>query len=509
MQEFATNQSDELVFADEHDAMFSAEETASASRKESWKVLIADDEVEVHQVTELALSDFALEGKALSFLHAYSGQEAKQLVQANPDIAVVLLDVVMEAEDAGLQVVKYVREELGNQLIRIILRTGQPGQAPENLVVVNYGIDDYKTKTELTSQRLFIAVVTALRAFTTFMKALETSHNLELEIIQHQETEAALCVSEAREREKAGQLERSLHQLQHAQVQLVQSEKMATLGQLVAGVAHEINNPVNFIHGNLSHANEYMEDLLALLALYQVEYPTPTAAVQAKAREIEVEFLVEDLPKLLASMRVGTERIREIVKSLRIFSRLDEAELKAIDLHEGIDSTLLILDNRLKACADRPAIAIVKNYGALPKVECCGGQLNQVFMNILSNAIDALEERMGYGTKRLNGAAVVDDAISSFVPAIHLSTQVLEPGWVTIQIADNGSGMTDLVRQRLFEPFFTTKESGRGTGLGMSISHQIVTEKHKGSLQCVSTRGQGTEFVLKLPLQQHKAVECG
>lgn len=502
MQEFATNQSDELVFADEQDTTLFAPEPATGSLQPSWKVLIADDEVEVHQVTELALSDFALEGKALSFLHAYSGQEAKQIIQAHPDIAVILLDVVMEAEDAGLQVVKYIREVLGNQLVRIILRTGQPGQAPENLVVVNYGIDDYKTKTELTSQRLFITVVTALRAFATFMDALETSHDLELEIVQRKETEAALRVSEAREREKAEQLERSLHQLQHAQVQLVQSEKMSTLGQLVAGVAHEINNPVNFIHGNLSHATEYMEDLLDLLALYQVEYPIPTAAVQAKATSIEVEFLTEDLPKLLASMRVGTERIREIVKSLRIFSRLDETDATAIDLHEGIDSTLLILDNRIKACADRPAIAIVKDYGALPKVECCGGQLNQVFMNILSNAIDALEDRMGYKMQLTKGLAEAGEAMPPFAPEIRLTTAVAEPGWVTIHIADNAGGMPETVRQRLFEPFFTTKETGKGTGLGMSISHQIVTEKHRGSLQCFSTLGQGTEFVIKLPIQQ-------
>lgn len=500
MQEFVTTQSDELMFADEQDDTLVGEERRTTRSQGSWKVLIADDEIEVHQVTELALSDFALEGKTLNFLHAYSGQEAKQLVKAHPDIAMILLDVVMEAEDAGLQVVKYIREVLGNQLIRIILRTGQPGQAPENLIVVNYGIDDYKTKTELTSQRLFIAVVTALRAFSTFMKALETSRNLELEISQRKETEAALRISEGREREKAEQLERSLHQLQHAQVQLVQSEKMSTLGQLVAGVAHEINNPVNFIHGNLTHADEYMKDLLDLLALYQSEHPLPTAAIQAKATAIEVDFLTEDLPKLLASMRVGTERIREIVKSLRVFSRLDEAEIKAVDLHEGIDSTLLILDNRLKGCADRPAIAIVKDYGLLPKVECCGGQLNQVFMNILSNAIDALEEQMKYRAKGTNNEGTAIEVVSPLAPAIHLCTKVAEPGWVTIQISDNGGGMTETARQRLFEPFFTTKEVGKGTGLGMSISHQIVTEKHQGSLQCFSTLGQGTEFVIKLPI---------
>ncbi|WP_219904460.1 ATP-binding protein [Stenomitos frigidus] len=482
--------------------MFFTQETALNLPQKGWKILIVDDEAEVHQVTELALSDFVLEGRTLNFIHAYSGQEAKQLIQAHPDTAVIFLDVVMETDDAGLQVVKYIREELGNQLVRIILRTGQPGQAPESLVVVNYGIDDYKTKTELTSQRMFISIVTALRAFSTFMKALETSHNLELEILQRKEIEAALRISEANEREKAEQLERSLHQLQHTQVQLVQSEKMSTLGQLVAGVAHEINNPVNFIHGNLTHANEYMQDLLDLLMLYQAEYPTPTAAVQAKAMAIEVEFLTQDLPKLLASMRVGTERIREIVKSLRIFSRLDEADAKAVDLHDGIDSTLLILDNRLKACSAHEAIAVVKEYGVLPHVECCGGQLNQVFMNILSNAIDALEDSMRAGAQRIISEPGAIGAPPQLTPTIYIRTQVSEPGWVMIQIADNGPGMPETVRQRLFEPFFTTKELGRGTGLGMSISAQIVTEKHNGSLQCFSTLEQGTEFVLKLPIQQ-------
>lgn len=265
---------------------------------------------------------------------------------------------------------------------------------------------------------------------------------------------------------------------------------------------HEINNPVNFIHGNLTHANEYIQDLLDLLVLYQADYPIPTAAIQSKAAEIDVEFLNEDLPKLVSSMRFGTERICEIVKALRIFSRLDEAEVKEIELHEGIDSTLLILNSRLKACADRVAITIVRDYGMLPKVECSGGPLNQVFMNILSNAIDALEERREYRIKQTNGEMETNETTSQSAPVIQICTKVAEPGWVTIQIADNGSGMPEAVRQRIFEPFFTTKAVGKGTGLGMSISHQIVTEKHKGSLQCFSIPGEGTEFVIKLPVRQ-------
>ncbi len=323
------------------------------------------------------------------------------------------------------------------------------------------------------------------------------------DITERQEAEAALRRSEQQLREQAQALEQALQELKRTQTQMIQSEKMSSLGQLVAGVAHEINNPVNFIYGNLNHASDYIQDLLNLIELYQQHYPHPSTAVQAEADAIDLPFLMEDLPKLLASMRVGTERIRQIVLSLRNFSRMDEAEMKTVDIHEGIDSTLMILQNRLKAKGSQAAIEVAKTYGNLPLVECYPGQLNQVFMNILSNAIDALEEAWDDDMLATTGNTATDStAPPQHGPMIRVSTGLAATDRVHIIIADNGLGIPETKLQQLFDPFFTTKPVGKGTGLGLSISYQIITEKHKGELWCVSTPGQGAEFHIKIPIQQ-------
>jgi len=306
--------------------------------------------------------------------------------------------------------------------------------------------------------------------------------------------EEAIRQSEMEVKEKAAQLEQTLQELKQTQAQLVQNEKMSSLGQLVAGVAHEINNPVNFIYGNLSHANTYTRELLELIHLYQEHYPQPAPKIQGKAEEIDVEFLIEDLPKLLNSMKVGADRIQAIVASLRTFSRMDEAEMKAVNIHDGIDSTLMILQSRLKSTDQRPGIAIQQEYGDLPLVECYAGQLNQVFMNIVSNAIDALEEVVERDQR--------ERTASDFTPTITIRTQKLDSSWIQITIADNGSGIPETIQQRLFDPFFTTKPVGKGTGMGLSISYQIVTEKHGGRLHCQSAPGTGTEFRIEIPLHQ-------
>jgi signal transduction histidine kinase len=289
------------------------------------------------------------------------------------------------------------------------------------------------------------------------------------------------------------QLQTTLEELHQTQTQMVQSEKMSALGQMVAGVAHEINNPVNFIHGNLNHVEEYTQELVGLLQRYQSHYPHPPQELQEAVEDADLAFLLTDLVKMLQSMKVGTERIREIVLSLRNFSRLDEAEFKAVDIHEGIDNTLVILRHRFKARAERPEIQVVKDYGQLPLVECYAGQLNQVFMNILSNAIDAFEE---------SNQGKSFEAIAAQPNTLWLHTAVTSQGAVQITIADNGPGMAETVRTRLFNPFFTTKAVGKGTGLGLSISYQIITEKHGGQLFCHSTPGQGAKFVIEIPIQQ-------
>ncbi|MBE9040884.1 GAF domain-containing protein, partial [Oscillatoriales cyanobacterium LEGE 11467] len=298
--------------------------------------------------------------------------------------------------------------------------------------------------------------------------------------------------SGAREREKNTELQRSLEELEQAQLQLVQSEKMSALGQLVSGVAHEINNPVSFIVGNITLAENYLEDLSGHLELYRQQFPQPGEEIEENAEDIDLDYLIEDAPKLIESMKVGTDRIRQISQSLRTFSRADTDAKVAVDIHEGIKSTLLILKHRLKANDKRPAIEAIEQYGDLPPIECYAGQLNQVFMNILANAIDALEETNEGRTYQ---------EVSADPNRITILTQMnADETRAIVRIRDNGAGMTPEVRQKVFDRLFTTKPVGQGTGLGLSISHQIVVQKHGGKLSCDSTPGEGTEFTIEIPI---------
>ncbi|WP_427157489.1 sensor histidine kinase [Aliinostoc sp. HNIBRCY26] len=316
--------------------------------------------------------------------------------------------------------------------------------------------------------------------------ASQTAIAIEKALMYEQSTKAT-----AQAQAQTEKLQQALHNLQLAQTQLIQSEKMSSLGQLIAGVAHEINNPVNFICGNLRHVAEYAQDLLHLLQYYQQLSPVAPEQLQLDLENIDVEFIMEDLPKLLDSMKLGTDRIVEIVKSLKNFSRHDEAQMKTVNIHDGIDGTLMILRHRLKASINRPEIVIVKDYADLPQVECYPGKLNQVFMNILANAVDALEDSLEKSPETFTK------------PQINIRTHTLENGAIVIRIADNGPGMPEEVIQRIYDPFFTTKEVGKGTGLGMSISYQIIVEAHQGILKCRSQPGKGTEFWIQIP------VKCG
>ncbi|MBF2029179.1 MAG: PAS domain S-box protein [Oscillatoriales cyanobacterium C42_A2020_001] len=310
-------------------------------------------------------------------------------------------------------------------------------------------------------------------------------------------TEAALRQSEAQSREQAAKLEQAFNELRQTQAQLVQTEKMSSLGQLVAGVAHEINNPVNFIYGNIKPAQYYIADLLNLLQLYQQVYPNPAPIIQAEIANIDLEFLKQDLPNLLRSLQMGADRIRQIVLSLRNFSRLDEAEKKPVDIHEGLENTLLILRNRLKSKTNGPEIQVVKHYGNLPLIECYAGQLNQVFMNIVSNAIEALEEAAGAVCELPEQNSFAE---ANSQPTIWIRTEQSADDRAVIRIRNNGPAISPEVVARLFDPFFTTKPVGQGTGLGLYISYQIITDKHGGLLKCLSQPGQGVEFWIEIPI---------
>lgn len=375
------------------------------------------------------------------------------------------------------------------------------------LDVMMAGIDGFETcrrlKTNPITQNIPVIFMTALSDSTDKVAGLEIGAvDYITKPFQHEEVIARLKLHlkishltrtlEQRVQERTVELTQSLQELQQTQLQMIQSEKMSTLGQMVAGIGHEINNPVGFVGGNLSYIEEHVNNLLRLVSLQHEKLTQPDPEIQELLEEIDLEYLAEDLPKLLASMHQGITRLKDISLSLRTFTRADISSQVKFQIHEGIDSTIMLLKHRLKGNGDRTKIQVVTQYGELPPINCYPGQLNQVFMNIIANAIDAFDE-LHQSNSNQNIAAV---------PSIITITTSLDPQQqtVTICIQDNGPGMLAEVQSRIFEQSFTTKAVGKGTGLGLAISYQIIVDKHNGQVNCLSIPGEGTKFIITLPL---------
>jgi len=437
------NDSDEIFFAEE-------EETVAEGEK--WKILIADDEPGVHAATKIALEDFSLEGKTLDFLSAYSGEETIRMLEEYPDIVLVLLDVVMETDDAGLRVVKKIREEMKNQHVRVILRTGQASRFPEESVVVDYDINDYKTKTELTAGKLFTSVVTSIR-----------SHNNIRELNEHREHLEEL-------------VEKRSEELRKKDLQLIEMDRIAGIGTLAAGIAHEINNPLSFVKSSVGFLNKSMNKITSTLR-YWDDKPIPETLLKDYRdylARMNFDHMVNSMETKFDRIRRGIERIMKIVNSLRSFSRLDMETAGKMDINKSIEDAVDILGNQ-----DGHEVAFIKEFMEVPPMDCSPGEINQCLLHVLKNALDAVDH--GGSIKMMTSYDEKDNQIS-------------------IRVVDNGKGMSPDIARQALNPFFTTKPVGTATGVGLSLTERII-KRHGGNLNISSKEGEGTTVTLTLPME--------
>ncbi|MGK7928544.1 MAG: response regulator [Spirulina sp.] len=420
------------------------------------KILVVDDEPLLEYVIQQKFRQ-KIRAKEFKFIFASNGKHALEKIASDPSIDLVLTDINMPEMD-GLTLLEKLAET--DRTLKTVVVSAY-GDLSNIRTAMNRGAFDFLTK-------------------PIDFRDMEITIQRTLEVVK--------------------QTREDLAKLQQAQTQLVQNEKMASIGQLIAGIAHEINNPVSFISGNIEHAKNYFNDLLHIVNLYQKSCQNNLEEIEEEMEAVDLPFIVEDLPHMLDSMTEGTNRIRRLSQSLRTFSREDSSSRVAFNLHEGLDSTLMILRHRLKANENRAEIKIIREYSELPDIQCYPGPINQVFMNILANAIDALDE-LSLG--KISQNEEKNSEKNSYHIKITSSTiadKNTDRNFAVIRIADDGPGMTAEVQKKIFEHLFTTKPVGQGTGLGLSISRQIIVEKHGGNLQCVSSPGKGTEFIIEIPL---------
>ncbi len=441
------------------------------SHSSSARILVVDDHPD-----NLDLLEVVLNRQHYSVYRAASGTEALGCVnEICPDL--ILLDIMMP-EMNGYEVCEHLKKNAETQHIPVLFISAL-NDARDKVRAFQVGGMDYITKPfqikEVLARVAHHLMIRRLQQDLAIQNA-----QLQAEIEARKQVELELT-------QKRDRLEQALQDLNRAQVQMIQTEKMSSLGQLVAGVTHEINNPINFIQGNLSHTASYTQQLLDLMGAYQLAFPELPASLRSQTKAMDLDFIRADLPKLISSMEVGTARIVAIVKSLQVFSRLDESALQCTDIHEGIESALLLLQHRFAANAVRGTVEICRDYGQLPKVECYAGQLNQVFMHLLGNALEALDE--------------IPIESAQLPLRIKITTGIIENDWIQIQIRDTGLGIPEAVRSRMFDPFFTTKPIGQGTGLGLSTSYQIVQVQHGGRILERRNHGE-TIFSLEIPQRQ-------
>lgn len=457
----------------------------------SWCVLLVDDDDSVHTATQLALRGFEFQQKTLELVIAHSGAQGREIFESRDDIALAIVDVVMETEYAGLELVHYVRNTLRNQHTRLVMRTGQAGQAPEDRVIREYEIDDYKEKSEMTMGKLRTLLYSKLRAYQSLCLLDEQRSGLE-QVVEQRTAQLAHANQTLRDdvtrRELAEQelvrrnteLNTLNAKLLVAQESLIQSEKMASIGQLAAGVAHEINNPIGYIFSNFGTLEAYLADLFRMLCAYeQAEAgcadPRIASEIAALKQAIELEFLKQDIPALMSESKEGIVRVRKIVQDLKDFSHVDSAtDWQFFNLNQSIDSTLNVVNSEIKYKAD-----VVKEYGDLPLVQCMASQINQVVLNLVVNAAHAIGEERGKITIRSG----------------------VEDGNAWFSVSDTGTGIPKDVLPRIFDPFYTTKPIGKGTGLGLSLSYGII-QKHHGSIVVETEIGKGTTFRVTMPMRQ-------